>query len=135
MRLALAERGITTEEIEVDLKNKPAWFTRISPTGKVPLLQHDGVKVWESAIINEYLDEIFPDPPLMPALPSDRALARFWVKLADERLYGATHNLIFARDEAAKTKLVAQMLESVQFFENEVMARRRGSSPYVFGDR
>jgi glutathione S-transferase len=135
VRLALAEKGIAAEEIEIDLKNKPATFTTISPTGRVPLLQHGGFKIWESAIINEYLDEVFPDPPLMPASSSDRALARIWVRAADERLYGATHSLIFAREEAARLKLVAQMLDSVWFIENEVIAKRRGRGPYVLGDR
>ena len=67
VRLALAEKGIAVEPIEIDLKNKPASFARISPYGRVPLLLHGKVKLWESAIINEYLDEVFPDPPLMPA--------------------------------------------------------------------
>jgi glutathione S-transferase len=135
VRLALAEKGITAEEIEVDLKNKPASFASVSPTGKVPLLQHSGIKIWESAIINEYLDETFPDPPLLPALPSDRALARIWIKLADERLYGATHGLIFTRDDAERSRLVAQIRDSVWVLENELMAKRRGSGPYALGDR
>jgi len=135
VRLALAEKGIAAEEIEIDLKNKPASFARISPHGKVPLLLHGAVKLWESAVINEYLDEVFPDPPLMPASPADRALARIWIKFADERLYAATHRLIFTREEEARRKLVADMLDGVRFIENELMAKRPGEGPYVFGDR
>jgi glutathione S-transferase len=75
VRLTLAEKSLTAELIEIDLKNKPPGFSKISPYGKVPLLQHGDVKVWESAIINDYLDQVFSDPPLMPSSPSDRALA------------------------------------------------------------
>jgi glutathione S-transferase len=135
VRLALAEKGVVAEPIEIDLKNKPANFARISPYGRVPLLLHGEVKLWESAIINEYLDEVFPDPPLMPASLPDRALARIWIKFADERLYSATHSLIFTREEEARRKLAAEMLDSVWFLENEVMAKRPGRGPYVFGDR
>jgi glutathione S-transferase len=135
VRLTLAEKKLAAELIEIDLKNRPASFSKISPYGKVPLLLHGDVKIWESAIINGYLDEVFSDPPLMPPSPSDRALANIWIKFADERLYGATHSLIFTRAEEARRQLVAQMFESIQFLENEVMAKRPGSGPYVFGDR
>ena len=135
VRLALAEKGVAAEPIEIALKNKSDTFARISPYGRVPLLMHGEVKLWELAIINEYLDEVFPDPPLMPASPPDRALARIWVKFADERLYSATHSLIFTREEEARRKLAAEVLDSVWFLENEVVTRRPGRGPYVFGDR
>ena len=135
VRLALAEKGVAAEPIEIDLKNKPASFVRISPCGRVPLLLHGEAKLWESAVINEYLDEVFPDPPLMPASLPDRALARIWVKFADERLYSATHSFIFTREKEARRKLAAEMLDSVWFLENELMAKRPGGGPYVFGDR
>lgn len=135
VRLALAEKSVPAELIEIDLKNKPASFAQISPYGKVPLLLHGRIKLWESTIINEYLEEVFPDPPLMPDSPPDRALARNWVKFADDRLYSATHRLIFAREEDARRKLVAEMVDSVWFLEKELMAKRPGSGPYVLGDR
>jgi glutathione S-transferase len=71
----------------------------------------------------------------MPASPPDRALARIWARLADERLYTTTHRLIFTRDEEARRKLVADMLDSVWFIEKQVMAKRPGRGPYVLGDR
>jgi glutathione S-transferase len=135
VRLALAEKGVAAEPIEVDLKNKPASFSQISPHGRVPLLLHGKVKLWESAIINEYIDEVFADPPLMPASLPDRALARIWVKFADDRLYSATHSFIFTREEKARRKLVSEMLDSLWLLEDELMAKRLGGGPYVFGDR
>jgi glutathione S-transferase len=135
VRLALAEKGVAAEPIEIDLKNKPASFAQMSPYGRVPLLRHGEAKLWESAVINEYLDEVFPDPPLMPASPPERALARIWIKFADERLYAATHSLIFTRDVEARRKLANEILDSVWFIERQVMANRPGRGPYVFGDR
>jgi glutathione S-transferase len=133
VRLALAEKGVAVEQVEIDLKNKPEGFARISPHGKVPLLLHGGVRLWESAIINEYLNEVFPDPPLMPGSRPDRALARIWIKFADDRLYAATHQLIFTREAAARRPLVAEMLDAVRFIENELMAKR--GAAYALGDR
>ncbi|MCP3397846.1 glutathione S-transferase N-terminal domain-containing protein [Bradyrhizobium sp. CCGB01] len=124
VRLALAEKGVLAEAIEIDLKNKPASFVRISPCGRVPLLLHGEAKLWESAVISEYLDEVFPDPPLMPASLPDRAHARIWVKFVDDRLYSATHRFIFTREEEARRKLAAEMVDSVWFLENELMAKR-----------
>jgi Glutathione S-transferase, N-terminal domain len=66
VRLALAEKRLPAEHIEIDLKSKPAGFEDLSPNGCVPLLIHGQVKVWESAGILEYLDEAFPERSLMP---------------------------------------------------------------------
>ena len=72
-RMVLIEKGIEFELTEIDLYERPAWFREVSPYGKVPVLRHDGRVVYESAIINQYLDEVFPEPPLMPADPYGRA--------------------------------------------------------------
>ena len=59
----LSEKNIPFQVTEIDLKNKPDWFLEVSPYGKVPVLDHDGELVYESAVINEYLDETFTDVP------------------------------------------------------------------------
>ena len=56
-RMALIEKGLDFELIEIDVYNKPEWFHEISPYGKVPVIVHEGKTIFESAIINEYLDE------------------------------------------------------------------------------
>ena len=75
-RLVLAEKGLDFELVEIDLKNKPEWFSTVSSYGKVPALEHQGRRFVESAIVNEYLDEAFPEPALLPKAPWARALAR-----------------------------------------------------------
>ncbi|WP_291861503.1 glutathione S-transferase family protein [Bradyrhizobium sp.] len=132
VRLALAEKGQMAEQIEIDLKNKPADFTTLSPHGRVPLLVHGGLKLWESAVILEYLDEAFPEHPLMPSQPADRANARLWIDFANSRLFAATHRLIFATDEAIRRELIAEIVENVRFLEHAAVRRREGG-PYLLG--
>jgi glutathione S-transferase len=131
VRIALAEKGLNYEKIEIDLKNKPASFAEISPTGRVPLLMHGDHKVWESAVILEYLEDAFPEHRLMPADPADRAKVRLWIDFANTRLYAATHRLIFTTDEAARAQLTAEMVDAVRYMEREGMHVGRG--PYLLG--
>src|SRR5262245_24277899 len=85
-RFVLKEKGLAYEHTEIDPKNKPADFHTISPYGKVPVLLDDETRVYESAIINEYLDEAYPAPPLMPKEPARRAYVRIWIDFANSRL-------------------------------------------------
>jgi glutathione S-transferase len=59
-------------------------YLAINPNGIVPTLIHDGNTITESSIINEYLDETFPTPPLRPASPVERARMRTWTKYVDD---------------------------------------------------
>jgi glutathione S-transferase len=87
--MVLAEKRLPYERIEIDLKNKPADFHKVSPYGKVPVLLDGETRVYESAIVNEYLDEKYPDPPLMPPAPEGRAYVRMWVDFANNHLMPA----------------------------------------------
>ncbi|HXZ67310.1 MAG TPA: glutathione S-transferase family protein, partial [Alphaproteobacteria bacterium] len=60
------------------------WFKKINPNGQVPALVHDGKVITESSVINEYLDDVFPEKPLRPADPYWRARMRIWTKYMDE---------------------------------------------------
>lgn len=59
-------------------------FVRINPNGQVPVLIHDGEILTESSVINEYLDEVFPQVPLKPDSAAERARMRIWTKFVDE---------------------------------------------------
>src|SRR6202023_4049560 len=97
--IALAEKGVPFDRIDVDLAAKPAWFMAISPLGKTPVLKVGDAAIFESAVILEYLDETQPGP-LHPADPLTRAEHRAWIEFAS-----ATLNDIWgfytAPDEAA----------------------------------
>lgn len=84
VRIALAEKGIEYETVEVDLDDRPAWIYEKNPLGRVPVLEEDTFVLAESAVIDEYLDDRYPDPPLWPADPGDRALGRMLVFRFDE---------------------------------------------------
>ena len=83
-RIVLLEKGVPHELELIDLANKPAWFLAISPMGRVPVLLVDGRPVFESMIINELLDELYPRPPLLPGDPIARAEARGWIVFAND---------------------------------------------------
>jgi glutathione S-transferase len=84
VRIALAEKGIEYETVEIDLDDRPRWIYEKNPLGRVPILEEDTFVLAESAVIDEYLDERYPDPPLWPADPADRALGRMLVFRFDE---------------------------------------------------
>jgi glutathione S-transferase len=89
-RIALAEKGIAYEAVEIDLDDRPAWIYEKNATGRVPVYEEDeGLVLPESEVIMEYLEERYPEPALWPADPAERALGRLWLNRFDDRLGGA----------------------------------------------
>jgi glutathione S-transferase len=84
VRIVLAEKDVEYEPIEIDLTDRPAWIYEKNSTGRVPVLEEDGWLLPESAVIMEFLDERYPDPPLLAADAADRALARLWIFRHDD---------------------------------------------------
>lgn len=84
VRIVLAEKGLEYEVIEVDLDDRPAWIYDENPLGRVPVLEEGEFVLPESAVINEYLEERWPEPALWPADPGERALGRLLVHRFDE---------------------------------------------------
>lgn len=78
VRIALAEKGIGYETVEVDLSNRPDWIYDLNATGRVPVVD-DGFVLPESAVIMGYLDERYPDVALLPADQRERARAHLLV--------------------------------------------------------
>jgi glutathione S-transferase len=87
VRIALAEKGIELETVEVDLADRPQWLLELNPPhGRVPVLDDDRFTLPESDVIMVYLEEAHPDPPLLPADPVERARARLLVHRFDDNL-------------------------------------------------
>ena len=89
VRLCLEEKGLAYESHPVDLaklEHHSPEYLRINPNGVIPTLLHDGRALYESGTICEYLDEVFPEPPLRPADAWGRATMRNWIRYADERI-------------------------------------------------
>jgi glutathione S-transferase len=79
--LPLKEKGLEFTSHLMNLlqfEQHEPWFVKINPNGQVPVLVHDGRVLTESTVINEYVDESFPDTPLRPADPFGRAQMRVW---------------------------------------------------------
>jgi glutathione S-transferase len=133
-RLALAEKQLAFDEVEIDLRQKPKWFVKISPNGKVPVLRHDDRVIWESSVIAEYLEEVFPAHPLLPSEPERRAIARVWVSFADSRLYARTETLLHSFDPDLHLRIAAQLADDLRFVEKQGFARQSANGPYLLGD-
>ena len=97
-RFALDEKSLSWESCYVDLLRgeqfKPE-FLAINPKGVVPVLVHDNHVIRESTVICEYLEEAFPDRPIYPRLPLQRAAVRYWTKAVDEELHPACSALTY----------------------------------------
>jgi glutathione S-transferase len=90
VRITLAEKGVEWESRHLVLarrENLEPWYLALNPNGVVPTLVHDGRVLIESVFIIQYLDEIFPDPPLAPADPYGRAQMRIWMDRIEHVLH------------------------------------------------
>lgn len=99
VRIVLSEKHVPWTNHHLSLARgeqlTPA-FKTMNPRGVVPVLVHDGNVVVESSVICSYLDEVFPEPPLMPKSPMERATMRLWCKLPDDILHMACATVSFA---------------------------------------
>jgi glutathione S-transferase len=110
VRIVLAEKSVPYESVVIDLADRPAWLYEKNPVGRVPVLEEDGLCIPESAVIMELLEERFPEPPLLPADPAARALARLAVWRFDDefsRDYYAARRGDDDADECLAARLAA----------------------------
>lgn len=124
----LNEKGIDYDVTYIDLKNKPEWFQRISPLGKVPVLKVGDAVLFESAVICEYLDEVHP-PPLHPADALQRGVNRGWIEFSSE-LFGAIHRLYLAGDATEFDLRRDEAREKLSRLEEHL-----GAGPFFNGTR
>jgi glutathione S-transferase len=99
VRTTLKEKELTYKSHYLRLpegEHLTAEFLAINPDGQVPALVHDGETITETSVINEYLDDAFPDPPLRPTSPIERARMRRWSQIVDEHLFHALATLGWA---------------------------------------
>ncbi len=112
--IPLFEKGLPFESIYVDLhkfEQHSDWFTAINPEGQVPVLDHDGVIITHTTVINEYLEDVFPDVPLRPRDAEGAARMRYWNKFVDEHVM----NHVSMHGWHRMIRVITQGIESGEF--------------------
>jgi glutathione S-transferase len=139
VKVVLAEKNLPYEIVPIDLRKqeqKTPEYLKLNPYGKVPVLTDDSTVLYESLIINEYLEEKYPSPPLMPKDLGRKAKARILVD------YGMAHfdspyqklRMELTKDPKEQNQQVIDSAKSdlkklLQRFENEI-----GDQQYLMGD-
>jgi glutathione S-transferase len=112
--IPLLEKGLAFESIYVDLhkfEQHSPWFVAINPEGQVPVLDHDGNIITHTTVINEYLEDVFPDRPLRPRNAVGAARMRYWNKFVDEHVM----NHVSMHGWHRMVGIIARKIESGEF--------------------
>ena len=127
--IVLKEKAVPFEITYIDLEHPPAWFREISPLGKVPLLRVDDRVLFESAIINEYLDEVYP-PALHPQDPLERARHRGWIEFGSDLFFDQV-KMLRAKNEEEYQKRKGILAGGME----RLVAELPTAGPYFRGER
>jgi glutathione S-transferase len=125
VRIVLAEKVVPYETVIVDLDERPSWIYDLNASGRVPVLDDDGLVLPESRVLIEYLEERFPEPPLLAADPSARARVRLLLERFDENLGDAYYGLRRERSSDSARDALDAALDAL----DDVVARQ----PYLSG--
>ncbi|CAI5445880.1 unnamed protein product [Caenorhabditis angaria] len=112
-----AAKKIPTEIVNIDLKNKPDWYFSKHFKGQVPALEYDGKHVIESAVIPEYLDDIFPETRILPTDPYQKVQQKLLLARLSEiapAFYGVVQSV---QDPSVREEKVANLLKSLEAAE------------------
>jgi len=139
VKVVLAEKNLPYEIVPIDLRaqeQKTPAYLKMNPYGKVPVLTDDGTVLYESCIINEYLEEKYPTPPLLPRDPAQKARARILIDYGMAHFDGPYQKLRMELMKDAKeqnAQIVASaktdLKKLLQRFEDEI-----GDKQYLIGD-
>jgi RNA polymerase-associated protein len=104
VRLVLAEKNITYEVEDIDPLNMPEALMELNPYGTLPTLVDRDLKLYESRIIMEYLDERFPHPPLLPVDPVSRSTSRLLLFRVENDWYRQMDIILAGKKDAVKAR-------------------------------
>lgn len=139
VKIALAEKGLSWDGVRIRLANKEQMkpeFLKLNPYGKIPVLVEDGKALFESCIINEYLDEKYPNPQLMPQDPYLRGRGRVLVDYALNYAHKPYWDLRGEMLKPAAERNTAVMEEKRQSLRTllDYLEATLGDKPYFLGD-
>jgi glutathione S-transferase len=126
--IALTEKGVPFERIDIDLASKPDWFLKLSPLGKTPVMVVGDKAIFESAVILEYLEETQPNQ-LHPADALARAEHRGWIEFGSAVLNDIA-GFYAAKDEATFKAKIEQLEQRFARLEERAVA-----APWFDGER
>jgi glutathione S-transferase len=112
--IPLIEKGLAYQSVYVDLhkfEQHSDWFLAINPEGQVPVLNHDGSIITHTTVINEYLEDVFPDTPLRPRAALGAAHMRYWNKFVDEHVM----NYVSMHGWHRMVGIIARSIDSGEF--------------------
>jgi glutathione S-transferase len=136
--MVLHEKGADFEAHEVDLRNRSEEFLQASPTGKVPVIVVDGDSLYESNVVNQYLDEVHEEPRLMPVDPKARAYARIWMARADDDFYPQVFVSGMGRTRGFSEERISEALEKLKVtlsrLEEGLEGREYLAGPFSLAD-
>ena len=138
-KIALHEKGLAYERVTLNLARKDQKrpeFLKLNPYGKVPVLDDDGKILFESCIINEYLDEKYPEPPLMPKDPYLRGRGRILIDYGLNYLhepYWALRGEVLKQESERNTSLIEETRGSLRHLMQYLEAALEDKD-YFLGD-
>lgn len=125
--ITLLEKNVDFDIRYIDLSNPPQWFLDISPFGKVPTLRIGEKTIFESAVINEYLDDVYP-PSMHPRDPLQRAINKSWIEFGSE-LLATLYRFYTASTEDAYHSNLDELKHKIKQLNAELK-----DGPYFNGD-
>ena len=144
VRIALLEKGLEFERINVDLtkrEQKNPDYLKIHPFGQVPALDDEGFVIYDSTVINEYLDDEYPYPALMPEDSEGRARARLMEDFRDShfnpqfiKIMHETRKPEAERDGNVIANATAEIARCFERIENELEGREYLAGPFSLAD-
>lgn len=119
---ALCEKGAEFELVDVSGDGgKAPWYLELTCFGKTPGLRHGGRAVFESLVMNEFIDEVAPGRRLLPQDPADRSWARIWMGFCDSELIPRLGPMFKAASEDERDSRLAGLREKLCLAERDVL--------------
>ncbi|KAG6879137.1 hypothetical protein C0992_004954 [Termitomyces sp. T32_za158] len=127
--IALEEKGVKYQYKEVNPYKKEKHFLDINPKGLVPAVEYKGKAIYESLVICEFLEDLYPTQrPLLPTEPLKRAIARIWIDFITKSIIPAYQRLLQAQDAGKQAELREEYKEALRKYAKEV------KGPYFLGE-
>jgi glutathione S-transferase len=138
-RMALTVKGVAFETVEIDLMNPPDWFLAGPARTQMPKLATDDATIYGASVVNEYVDERWKEPPLLPASPAGRAEAREWINWLEVKLQPAYETPLLELDpqryKELEPALEAVLRELEQKLQGRADSGRWSPGSYWHGER